>query len=82
MIYIKGSPTEKKVLLKVEGRLDRDSLPVLRNVCERHWKEGRSISLDLSGIYYVGMAGRDFLADIKQKVRFIGMSQYLKQMLE
>ena len=82
MIYIKGSPTEKEVLLQVEGRLDRDSLPVLRKVCEHHWQEGRMVHLDLSGVYYVGREGRDFLLGVKDKLRLIGMSQYLKHMLE
>lgn len=82
MIYIKGSPTEKKVLLQVEGRLERDSLPVLRSVCEHHWQEGRMIHLDLSGVYYVSMEGRAFLLGVKGNLKLIGMNQYLKHMLE
>ena len=65
----------------MEGRLDRDALPALRKVCLHHLKEELTIHLDVSGIYYLGKDGRDFLLSLKGKIKLIGMNQYLKQLL-
>ena len=82
MIYIRESNIAKEqVLVQVEGRLDRASLPELRKVCLQHLEEGQKVRLDLSGLHYAGMEGRDFLLSIRGKIKLIGMSQYLKQLL-
>lgn len=82
MIYIREIElTKKKVLIQVEGRLDRASLPALRKVCLQHLEEGLKVQVDLSGLHYVGMEGRDFLLSIREKTRLVGMSQYIKQLL-
>jgi len=82
MIYIRESTiTKKKVLIQVEGRLDRACLPELRKVCMQHLEEGKKVQLDLSGLHYAGKEGRDFLLSIRGKIKLIGMSQYLKQLL-
>ncbi|MCF8032372.1 MAG: STAS domain-containing protein [Desulfarculaceae bacterium] len=82
MIYIKEiSLPKKKVLIQVEGRLDRASLPALRKVCLQHLEDGLKVQADLSGLHYVGMEGREFLLSIKGEIKLVGMSQYLKQLL-
>lgn len=82
MIYIKESHiTPKNVLVQVEGRLDRAAVPELRKVCLQYLDEGQKIQLDLSGLHYVGMEGRDFLLRIRGKIKLIGLSQYLQQLL-
>ncbi|MBU1276173.1 MAG: STAS domain-containing protein [Proteobacteria bacterium] len=82
MIYIKESAiTKKKIHIQVEGHLDRVSLPALRRVCLQHLEDGQKIQLDLSGLYSVGMEGRGFLLSIRGKIKLVGMSQYLEQLL-
>ncbi|MCB2188948.1 MAG: STAS domain-containing protein [Deltaproteobacteria bacterium] len=82
MIYIAEiNLPKKKVFIRVEGRLDRASLPALRKVCLQHLEDGLKVQLDLSGLNYVGMEGRDFLLSIKEKIKLVGRSQYLQQLL-
>ncbi len=48
--------------------LDGESIPVLGEVCKRHWGEERKIVLSLEGVCSISGEGRDFLKEIKDKV--------------
>ncbi len=81
MIYIKETqPDENKVAIQVEGKLDRKTLPCLREVCRQHFEsETRpEIEVHLDELADVSREGKEFLSEIKEKVTFSGLPEFLK----
>ncbi|MBU2549351.1 MAG: hypothetical protein KKB20_13115 [Proteobacteria bacterium] len=79
MIHVEESFTdERTVLLRIEGRLDRESFPAFRAVCQRHLEAGRRVRLDMGGLNHIGQDGREFVRSIRKRVRLQGLSEYLK----
>ena len=66
------------IVLMVEGRLDRESLPALRQVCERYLGIGQKVRVHLGGLNHIGQEGLDFLRSIRDRVLFLEMNEYLK----
>ncbi|MBI5603095.1 MAG: hypothetical protein HY879_07045 [Deltaproteobacteria bacterium] len=66
------------VELRVEGRLDRESLPALRQVCARHLEAGKKVRLHLGGLNHTGQDGLDFLRSIRDRVLFLELNEYFK----
>lgn len=64
--------------LRVEGRLDRESLPALRQVCARHLEAGKKLRLHLGGLNHIGQDGLDFLRSIRDRVLFLELNEYFK----
>jgi anti-anti-sigma regulatory factor len=79
VIHIEESfDNDESVLLRIEGRLDRESLPALRRVCEGHLEANRAVQLHVGGVDHIGKEGRDFLRSIREKVSLLGLNEYLK----
>ena len=79
MIYIEEAFTAKEdVVLRVEGGLDRVSLPDFRRLCTRHLQANRKVQIDLGQINHICKEGRDFLRSIKHEVQLTGLNKYLE----
>ena len=79
MIYIEEAFTTKEaVILRVEGGLDRESLPDFCRVCARHLEAKRKVQIDLGQISHICKEGRDFLRSIKNDVQLMGLNKYLE----
>lgn len=68
----------KTTVLRLEGRLDRRSLPILAKVCEKNLKKEETVILNMEGIDHISKEGRDYLKSIKSRVQFVSLSEYLK----
>ncbi len=66
------------VILMVEGRLDRESLPAFRQECERYLDTGKIVRLHLGGLNHIGQDGLDFLRNIRERVFFLELNEYYK----
>ena len=79
MILIKETfKNNDTVNLHIEGRLDRESLPTLRQVCDRYLKEGLKIELNLSSLNHIGQDGLRYLQVIRHRVQLIEMNEYFR----
>jgi hypothetical protein len=79
MIFIKESfPDENSVMLKVDGTLDYESIPILKNICEIHSKLNRKISLNLEGLIHISREGSDFLQELQNKFYFINIPLFIE----
>jgi hypothetical protein len=79
MIYIKEVvPGDQTVVIKVDGVLDSESIPILKSVCDRHLTGGKKILLHLEGLLHISREGKDFLREIPEKIAIINLPQYTK----
>lgn len=78
MIHITEKEREDgTVIIKVDGVLDWESVPVLREVCGRCQAERRKIQLNLEGIVHVTREGRDFLYQQREQVVLVNPPRFL-----
>jgi len=68
MIYIKELLRDDQILvIKVDGVLDDESLPVLRKVCEKKLDFRRGLELDLVGLLFINREARLFLERLQKE---------------
>ena len=69
-IHIKETLNDNQtVTIRVDGRLDDESIVILKNVCEPYLLANTQIFLDLEGVYHIGRMGRDYLRDFRDKIK-------------
>lgn len=79
MIFVKEEFISKNTLgIWVEGTLDLDSIPVLRDVCTHHLENHKSIKMYLSGLLHITREGKVFLQEIQKKVCIIDLPPYMR----
>jgi anti-anti-sigma regulatory factor len=79
MIRIEEKISDKNgVILRVEGRLDRESFPAFRQMCQRYLQTGQKVELDLTGLIHIGQDGLEYFRSIRDRVHFLGLNAYLK----
>lgn len=72
MIYIRESFLKKEsVLIDVDGVLDREAIPVLRDVLLRHLEDNNEISVNLAKLLHISREGKAFLQEFKNQVILI-----------
>jgi hypothetical protein len=79
MIHIRETlPDGHFVTIWVDGILDDESIPILKNVCDRHLQRQRKILLQLGGLLHISRGGMAFLQEIQKKIILIDPPQFLK----
>lgn len=72
MIYISERVLKKdSVLIDVDGVLDREAIPVLRDVLLRHLVDNKKISVNLAKLLHTSREGKAFLQEFKNQVILI-----------
>jgi hypothetical protein len=72
MIYIKELfPNNESVLIKVDGVLDKEAIPNLKDVFIYHLEEEKMISVDLTKLLHISREGKAFLQEFKDRVIMI-----------
>ena len=69
---------EQRVTLKVDGRLDDSSISTLDDVCKRHIGDGRTVVLNIEGLYHISREGRNFLDGMKDHIIFEKLPSFIK----
>ena len=72
----------KTITLSLEGRVDRQSLPILIRTCEDSLKNEELVILDMERVDHISKEGRDYLKSIKSEIQLINLSEYLKMEFE
>jgi hypothetical protein len=65
------------VLIRIDGRLEKDALPTLESVCNRHLDKGKKIRLDLQGLMHISAEAKDYLRRIWGQVAFADVPEFL-----
>jgi len=79
MIHIRETfPDENTTALWVDGRLDRETLLLLKNIYHRHLKKGKRILLDFEGLLHLCKEGEDFLKEIRGRAILLNIPEFLK----
>jgi hypothetical protein len=79
LIYIKEIFSDKhSVGIQVDGFLDSQSLPILRDFCEKYFHSDKQILFYLGGLCHVNREGIDFLKEIKNRVTYIKAPEFIQ----
>jgi len=83
LIHIAQSyPDENSVVIKVEGRLDSESLPVLADTYRQALESGKETAIDLGKITNIDREGKGFLEEIQDTVQLIDVPLYIKMQID
>jgi hypothetical protein len=63
----------------VDGILDHESIPILKNIFTHHLP--KKVSLDLKGLLPIRREGRIFLREFEDKITFLDPSHFLDKPL-
>ena len=75
-------PEENAAAIGVDGRLDQESLQTLKDVCLRHLKKKRKITLHLEGLSHIDKEATGFLKEIRKEITLEGIPEFLKLEIE
>jgi ABC-type transporter Mla MlaB component len=79
MIHINETTyDDNSIMIEVDGRLNRKSLASLKDVCDRQLKSKKKILLHLKGITHTDEVGREYLKNLKNRVEFLSVPEFLK----
>ena len=81
MLFIKEEirDNDNTVIIHVDGTLNKDSLPVMKKVYAYYqFKGDRVIKLNLANLIRLSREGLDFLKQIKGKVLFEELPEFLR----
>jgi hypothetical protein len=74
MIYIKEIPEgENSVTIQIDGFLEPESVPILKEVCRRNLGAKSTVTLNLEKLLYISREAMNYLEEIKKKVIIIGV---------
>lgn len=69
MILVKEKLMENNsIAIQVDGILDSETTPILREAFSRHLKEQKGIFLHMEGLLHVSREGRSFLREIGERI--------------
>ena len=73
-------PEPATVVILIDGKLDRYTLPTLQEVCLRHFDSAlmKKITLDISSLNGISLEGKNYLREIKGRVIFKNLPEFLK----
>ena len=81
MIFIEEKYPEKgTVVIQVEGQLNQETLPILKEVCEQHRNQLplRKIALDLSRLTHIGRESKDYLREARCWASLTCLPEFLR----
>ena len=70
--------SENSVLIQIEGKLDRESVGSLHDLCQEHFLRESRVRLNLEKLLWVDKEGLDYLRSIRNKVHLEGLNSYFE----
>jgi anti-anti-sigma regulatory factor len=74
--------SDVQITIYVYGRLEGEYIQLLRTVCQKHLDNKRKVVMNVEGLNYVDMHGKNYLRDIRLKVELLGLPEFLKMELD
>ncbi len=79
MFFVSEKILDKNsVTIQVDGYLDSDSIPVLREVFDHHLSEGKKVTLNLGNLSHVSREGREFLREMENRISLVGLPPFIR----
>lgn len=69
---------DDSVVIRIDGILDAESIPVVEEVCHRHLGRGRRVLLEVEGLLHISRDGREFLRQIQDQVIIENAPQFVR----
>lgn len=66
------------VVIRIDGILDAESIPIVEEVCHRHLGLGRRVLLGVEGLLHISRDGREFLRQIQDQVIIENAPQFVR----
>ncbi|MFH2131753.1 MAG: hypothetical protein ABIK68_15370 [bacterium] len=85
MIHIEESyPHPAAVVIQIDGKLDRHTIPTLHEVYRRHFESQppREITIEICRLDSISIEGKEYLREIQDRVRFSNIPEFLRLELE
>jgi hypothetical protein len=85
MIHIEESyPHPAAVVIQVDGKLDRRTIPTLQEVCQRHFESEPTLKITIEILRLDGITieGKNYLRSIQDRVSFKNIPEFLKLELD
>ena len=85
MIHIEESyPHPETVVIKVDGKIDRHTIPTLQEVCQRHFDAipALEITFEILRLDSISLEGKNYLREIQDRVSFRNIPEFLKLELD
>ncbi len=79
MIHVKENLLDKNTVnIDVSGVLDQTTVPVLKEVCDRHNDKAQLILVNLEGVIHVTREGRRFLQGLNRRINIINLPEFIE----
>jgi hypothetical protein len=85
MIHIEESyPHPAAVVIQVDGKLDRHTIPTLQKVCQQHFDAipALEITVEIMRLDSISLEGKYYLKEIQDRVSFKNIPEFLKLELD
>lgn len=66
------------MVIRIDGVLDTESIPIVQEVCQRHLGVGRRVLLEVDGLLHISRDGREFLRQIQDQVLIENAPQFVR----
>ncbi len=81
MIHIEEFyPHPETVVIQVDGKLDRHTIPTLQKVCQQHFDATPAlrITVEIGRLDSISLEGKYYLREIQDRVSFRNIPEFLK----
>lgn len=79
MIHIdRETLSDGSIVIKVDGRLNRETVEPLSELCERYLKNGKKVWLDIEGITHTDESGGKYIMSLRNRVKFLRVPEFLR----
>ena len=79
LIHIKETFNDDgSTTIRVDGRLDSSSIPVLEKVCQCHLDKNCKVYVEVDGLSHISREGRGFLLRMRDKVTLEKVPQFIR----
>ncbi len=85
MIHIEESyPHPEAVVIQIDGKLDRYTIPTLQKVCQRHLDSNPplEITVEILRLDSISLEGKTYLREIQDRVCLKNIPEFLKLELD
>ncbi len=79
LIYIKEIfSNQHSAGIRVDGFLDSQSLPILKDFCDKYFKGNKQIHLHLGGLRHISREGMEYLQEMRKKVIYVEPPEFIR----
>ncbi len=79
LIYIKEIfSSGHSVGIRVDGFLDSQSIPILRDFCDKYFQGNKQVHLYLGGLRHITREGIEFLKEMRNEFTYVEVPEFIQ----